>query len=80
MEVSIRFSFFSEEIKIWSTSCKIFTFSAVISPRILIASPGPGKGCLESKVLSIFNALSAVSIASSKRLDSKKILDKKLYV
>ena len=31
-------------IKTASTSCKIRTFSGVISPRILIANPGPGKG------------------------------------
>ena len=36
-----------------STSCKIATFSGVISPNILIASPGPGKGCLPNKAASI---------------------------
>ena len=31
-------------MKIASTSCKIRTFSAVISPKIRMANPGPGKG------------------------------------
>ena len=26
--------------------CKILTFSKLIFPMILIANPGPGKGCL----------------------------------
>ena len=32
------------EISYKPASCKIFTFSIVISPRILIPKPGPGKG------------------------------------
>ena len=33
-------------IKIWSTSWRILIFSELTSPSILIAKPGPGKGCL----------------------------------
>ena len=44
-------------MNISSTCCKIFTFSLVISPKILIARPGPGKGCLPSNCESIPNAL-----------------------
>ena len=40
---------FNPLINMASTSCKIDTFSAVISPKIRIAKPGPGNGCLPNK-------------------------------
>ena len=40
-------------MKIASTSCNTLTFSAVISPKIRIPNPGPGKGCLPNKSASI---------------------------
>ena len=33
-------------MKIASASCNNFTFASVTSPKILIANPGPGNGCL----------------------------------
>ena len=39
--------FFNSLIKISSAFCKILILLLLIEPKILIASPGPGKGCLE---------------------------------
>ena len=44
-------------IKILSAACKSFTLPLVTSPIILIAKPGPGKGCLPIKLFLIFRAL-----------------------
>ena len=44
-----KFAFSTSSLKIRSASFKIFNLSSVISPMILIARPGPGKGCLNTK-------------------------------
>ncbi len=42
--LSYKFQARNPSIKTASTSCNIFSFSAVISTNILIAKPGPGNG------------------------------------
>src|SRR5690606_39265826 len=42
--VLYNLSFFKRLMKISSASCNIATFSGVMSPKIRIANPGPGKG------------------------------------
>ena len=40
-------------MKMLSASCKIATFSAVISLKIRTAKPGPGNGCLPTRASGI---------------------------
>ena len=41
-------AFFTSSLRIASVSLTISSFSSVISPKTLIASPGPGNGCLHT--------------------------------
>ena len=66
----LSYSFFSFNclIKIESASCKILIFTFVISPGILTANPGPGKGCLfkiESGTFNFFPRILTSSLKSS---------------